>query len=68
MKKLALVFCWTLALAVPLAAQADYPDRPIKLIVPFPAGSGTDTVARELAEEMAKDLRQPIVVDNKPCA
>lgn len=66
MRKAFLAFCLTLAL--PAAAHADYPDRPIRIIVPFPAGSGTDTVARELAEEMAKDLRQPIVIDNKPGA
>lgn len=59
------VFVLTIAVGI---ARADYPERPIKLIVPFPPGSGTDTVARELAEEMARDLRQPIIVDNKPGA
>jgi tripartite-type tricarboxylate transporter receptor subunit TctC len=52
----------------PAGAGAAYPDHPIKLIVPFPAGSGTDTVARTLAEEMSRDLKQPIVVDNRPGA
>lgn len=53
---------------IPFIANAAYPDKPITLIVPFPAGSATDTVARTLAEEMSSDLRQTIIVDNKPGA
>jgi tripartite-type tricarboxylate transporter receptor subunit TctC len=48
-----------------LAANAAYPEKPIRLVVPFPAGSGTDIVARELADEMSRDLKQVIVIDNK---
>jgi tripartite-type tricarboxylate transporter receptor subunit TctC len=55
-----------LALALaPLSAHPAYPEKPIRLVVPFPAASGTDIVARELADEMAKDLKQVIVIDNK---
>ncbi len=46
-------------------AQSTYPERPIKLIVPFPAGGSIDTIARLLAEQMHKDLKVPIIVDNK---
>lgn len=45
-------------------AQADYPNRPIKLVVPFPAGGTSDVLGRLMAEEMGKVLKQPIVVEN----
>lgn len=47
------------------AALAQYPDRPIKMIVPFPPGGVTDTVARPVAEAMSRDLGQSVVVENK---
>ncbi|OZI41446.1 MFS transporter [Bordetella genomosp. 5] len=48
------------------AAQADtYPSRPIKVVSPFPAGGATDVLTRILAERMAKDLSQSIIVENK---
>jgi tripartite-type tricarboxylate transporter receptor subunit TctC len=49
-----------------LATAQSYPSRPIKLLVPWPAGGGVDTAARMIAEPLAKRLGQPIVVDNKP--
>lgn len=45
-------------------AQSDYPSRPIKLVVPFPAGGTSDVLGRLMAEEMGKLLKQPIVVEN----
>ncbi|HUK06133.1 MAG TPA: tripartite tricarboxylate transporter substrate-binding protein, partial [Burkholderiales bacterium] len=47
-------------------AAAQFPERPIRLIVPQAAGSATDSVARLLAPEMARPLGQPIVVENRP--
>lgn len=49
------------------AAQA-FPTRPIKLVVPFPAGSQTDLVARVLSVPLQEELKQPVVIDNKPGA
>lgn len=47
------------------AALADYPERPVQLIVPYPAGGGTDIVARTLAAELEKELGQPVNVVNR---
>jgi tripartite-type tricarboxylate transporter receptor subunit TctC len=53
-------------LAVPLVAVAEeYPKRPITLIVPFSAGGGTDSIARELAKGLTEKLGQAVVVDNR---
>ncbi len=54
------------ALLVPMAARAaGWPERTVRMIVPFGAGAGADTVGRTFAEELAKALGQPVVVDNK---
>jgi len=52
-------------LASPVARAADWPERPIRMILPFAAGAGADTVGRTFAEELAKGLGQPVIVDNK---
>jgi tripartite-type tricarboxylate transporter receptor subunit TctC len=49
-------------------AAAEYPDRPIRLIVPQAAGSATDTLARIVGSELGKELGQQIVIDNRPGA
>jgi len=54
-----------LAFAGAAAAQSIYPDKPITMIVPFPPGGVADTVARPVAEAMARELKQPIVVENR---
>lgn len=53
--------------ALPAAAQS-YPTRPVRLIVPYQAGQGTDVAARYFAERLSKSLGQQFVVDNRPGA
>src|ERR1700704_1562876 len=44
---------------------ADYPTRPIRVVVPWPPGGPTDAVARVISQEISESLRQPVVIDNK---
>ncbi|MDN5505692.1 MAG: tripartite tricarboxylate transporter substrate binding protein [Comamonas sp.] len=66
MKKILITLGATLALAV--QAAGSFPDKPVNIIVPFPAGGSTDTVARALALSMGEQLGKPFVVENRPGA
>jgi tripartite-type tricarboxylate transporter receptor subunit TctC len=68
LKHLFVLSLLAVATAAPAAAQTDYPNRPITLVVPFGAGSGTDSMARELAQQLSANLGQTVVVENKPGA
>ena len=59
------IFVLWLAVFAPLAFSQSYPSRPVKLIVPFPAGSATDQVARLTGAQLQEALGQPFVVENK---
>jgi tripartite-type tricarboxylate transporter receptor subunit TctC len=65
-RRLVLQACSLAVVTLPYAASAQtYPEKPIKLIVPFAAGAGTDAVARFMAQRMEAELKQPVVVENK---
>ncbi|WP_442909599.1 tripartite tricarboxylate transporter substrate binding protein [Hydrogenophaga sp.] len=59
--------CLSLA-AMAGAARAEFPERAVRIIVPFAPGGGTDLIARTLGLGMAKELGQPVVIENKPGA
>lgn len=70
MKHNRLLRCVTIALAsvLPFAAQADYPDKPLRLVVPFPPGGSTEPLARVLSQKLGESFGQQVIVDNRPGA
>ena len=62
----AVVLGFAFALVAGVAhAQGDWPNHPIRMIVPYPPGGGTDVVARIVNEKLSQELGQPIVIDNR---
>jgi len=55
-------------LGISASAHAQYPDHAVTMIVPFPPGGVADTVARPVADAMSRDLKQPVVIENRPGA
>jgi tripartite-type tricarboxylate transporter receptor subunit TctC len=68
MKALLFVTALCVALTPVAAAAQKYPERPVKVIVPYTAGGGTDTVARALSQRLSEIWGQPVVVENRPGA
>lgn len=54
----------TAAYGSPVSAQVNYPNKPIRLIVPFPAGGTSDVMGRLIADELGKGLKQTVVAEN----
>src|SRR5262245_58874099 len=63
-KLLASFGCATMLSPIAATSAEAYPSKPITIIVPFPAGGPTDTIARIVSERMSRSLSQPVIVEN----
>lgn len=68
MRLISLVFAAVVALAAPQAIAQPFPSQPVRVVVPFPPGGGTDILVRLIQDKYAAKLGQPIVIDNRPGA
>ncbi|HEU0201148.1 MAG TPA: tripartite tricarboxylate transporter substrate binding protein [Burkholderiaceae bacterium] len=68
MKRALLALGAALSIAALAPAQAAYPEKPVTVVVPFPAGGSSDAIARTLTSKLNADLGQPFVVENRPGA
>jgi len=60
--------CLSLFACVPALAQAEYPSRPIRIVVGFTPGGGNDIIARVFGQKLSESLGQPVIIENKPGA
>ncbi len=67
-QNLALATAALLSIALPVHAQDTYPNKAIKVVVPFPAGGATDILTRAITEKLSMKLGQPVIIENKPGA
>ncbi len=72
MKSLRKIFTASVLLCAPLAmmkpAMAEFPDKPIKIVVPYSTGGSSDSIGRLVADQLSKELGQPVIIENKPGA
>jgi tripartite-type tricarboxylate transporter receptor subunit TctC len=66
--KIRIFLVLALLACTPPALADDYPSKPIRFVVPYPAGGPLDTVARLLGQKVSESMKQPVVIDNKPGA
>jgi tripartite-type tricarboxylate transporter receptor subunit TctC len=68
MKSLLRAVLFALLIAAPASAQSSYPQKPVRIVVPFPAGGSNDTLCRIVGEKLSTAWNQPVIIDNRPGA